>query len=199
MLKLFSLNDVWILLDWYLCINVERSNSSLEFLQNIIFKLASMNERFQVGVLEFFILVSHNASLVLVLFHKRGKSILFINIFDNLLLFHLSKEHVLNLTFVFWENTHGKGWRNQDVWSLHDVRNVNLLRHRSEGNVGDSHVGLLSSKENIFIRWGWIMDFTWVIFYFIKYFLLIGFKLCSDWRMVNEIRILSWLKLHWQH
>jgi hypothetical protein len=58
---------------------------------------------------------------------------------------------------------------------------------------------LLSSKENIFIRWGWIMDFTWVIFYFIKHFLLIGFKLCSDWRMVNEIRILSWLKLHWQH
>ena len=109
MLKLFSLNDLWILLDWVLFIKVKRSNSLLEVLQYIKLELAPMNERFQVGVLEFFILVSHNASLVLVLFHKRGKSILFINIFDNLLLFHLSKEHVLNLTFVFWENTHGKG------------------------------------------------------------------------------------------
>ena len=109
MLKLFSLNDLCRLLGWLLLINVERSNSCLEVLQNSIFKLASMNERFQVGILEFFILISHNASLVLVLFHKRGKSILFINIFDNLLLFHLSKEHVLNLTFVFWENTHRKG------------------------------------------------------------------------------------------
>lgn len=109
MLKLFSLNDFWILLDWVLFIKIKRSNSFLKLFQYTLRERLSMNERFQVGVLEFFILVSHNASLVLVLFHKRGKSILFINIFDNLLLFHLSKEHVLNLTFVFWENTHGKG------------------------------------------------------------------------------------------